>query len=132
MTIGVSDGHIGLVVGRGGRNILEISQVLTPPPQHFLLAFCARGIDIIQVHECHSIRCIIILQSKALSSYRLAEPELRYQIEEISCPEPLTGTEVLLVNPFLLWVCKFFMVTVAYLILQESNNYGVTKGDPHR
>ncbi|CAK9317000.1 protein BTR1 [Benincasa hispida] len=26
LTIGVSDGHIGLVVGRGGRNILEISQ----------------------------------------------------------------------------------------------------------
>ncbi|KAF7820204.1 Protein BTR1 [Senna tora] len=27
MTIGVADGHIGLVVGRGGRNIIEISQV---------------------------------------------------------------------------------------------------------
>ncbi|KAF5729453.1 Binding to TOMV RNA 1L (long form) isoform 6 [Tripterygium wilfordii] len=27
MTIGVSDSHIGLVVGRGGRNIMEISQV---------------------------------------------------------------------------------------------------------
>ncbi|XP_021897819.1 protein BTR1 isoform X2 [Carica papaya] len=27
VTIGVADGHIGLVVGRGGRNIMEISQV---------------------------------------------------------------------------------------------------------
>ncbi|KAE8700124.1 Protein BTR1 [Hibiscus syriacus] len=27
ITIGVSDGHIGLVLGRGGRNIMEISQV---------------------------------------------------------------------------------------------------------
>ncbi|XVF23476.1 hypothetical protein REPUB_Repub13aG0042200 [Reevesia pubescens] len=27
VTIGVSDGHIGLVLGRGGRNIVEISQV---------------------------------------------------------------------------------------------------------
>ncbi|XP_023879652.1 protein BTR1 isoform X2 [Quercus suber] len=27
MTIGVADGHIGLVVGRGGRTIMEISQV---------------------------------------------------------------------------------------------------------
>ncbi|XWS56368.1 hypothetical protein CRYUN_Cryun09bG0080000 [Craigia yunnanensis] len=27
VTIGVSDGHIGLVLGRGGRNIMEISQV---------------------------------------------------------------------------------------------------------
>lgn len=27
LTIGVADGHIGLVVGRGGRNIMEISQV---------------------------------------------------------------------------------------------------------
>ncbi|MBA0600357.1 hypothetical protein Gorai_006545, partial [Gossypium raimondii] len=26
ITIGVSDGHIGLVLGRGGRNIMEISQ----------------------------------------------------------------------------------------------------------
>ena len=27
VTIGVADGHIGLVVGRGGRTIMEISQV---------------------------------------------------------------------------------------------------------
>ncbi|KAJ0047000.1 hypothetical protein Pint_05942 [Pistacia integerrima] len=27
VTIGVADEHIGLVVGRGGRNIMEISQV---------------------------------------------------------------------------------------------------------
>ncbi|KAL1295005.1 protein BTR1 isoform X2 [Arachis duranensis] len=27
LTIGVADGHIGLVVGRGGRNIMDISQV---------------------------------------------------------------------------------------------------------
>ncbi|KAI9098401.1 hypothetical protein K1719_025026 [Acacia pycnantha] len=27
LTIGVADGHIGLVVGRGGRNIMEISQI---------------------------------------------------------------------------------------------------------
>lgn len=27
LTIGVADEHIGVVVGRGGRNILEISQV---------------------------------------------------------------------------------------------------------
>lgn len=27
VTIGVADDHIGLVVGRGGRNIMEISQV---------------------------------------------------------------------------------------------------------
>lgn len=27
MTIGVADEHIGLVVGRGGRNLMEISQV---------------------------------------------------------------------------------------------------------
>ncbi|KAJ7974984.1 RNA-binding protein Nova-1 [Quillaja saponaria] len=27
VTIGVADGHIGLVVGRGGRNIMEISQI---------------------------------------------------------------------------------------------------------
>jgi len=27
MTMGVADEHIGLVVGRGGRNIIEISQV---------------------------------------------------------------------------------------------------------
>lgn len=27
LTIGVADEHIGLVVGRGGRNIMEISQV---------------------------------------------------------------------------------------------------------
>lgn len=27
MTIGVADEHIGLVVGRGGRNIMDISQV---------------------------------------------------------------------------------------------------------
>jgi len=27
MTIGVADEHIGLVVGRGGRNISDISQV---------------------------------------------------------------------------------------------------------
>lgn len=27
MTIGVADDHIGAVVGRGGRNIMEISQV---------------------------------------------------------------------------------------------------------
>lgn len=27
MTIGVADEHIGLVVGRGGRNIMEITQV---------------------------------------------------------------------------------------------------------
>lgn len=27
MTIGISDDHIGFVVGRGGRNIMEISQV---------------------------------------------------------------------------------------------------------
>lgn len=27
MTIGVADEHIGLVVGRGGRNLMDISQV---------------------------------------------------------------------------------------------------------
>lgn len=27
ITLGVADEHIGLVVGRGGRNILEISQI---------------------------------------------------------------------------------------------------------
>lgn len=27
VTIGIADEHIGLVVGRGGRNIMEISQV---------------------------------------------------------------------------------------------------------
>lgn len=27
MTIGVSDEHIGLVLGRGGRNIMEITQM---------------------------------------------------------------------------------------------------------
>lgn len=27
VTIGVADEHIGLVVGRGGRNIMDISQV---------------------------------------------------------------------------------------------------------
>ena len=27
VTIGIADGHIGLVVGRGGRTIMEISQV---------------------------------------------------------------------------------------------------------
>lgn len=27
VTIGVSDSHIGFIVGRGGRNIMEISQV---------------------------------------------------------------------------------------------------------
>ena len=27
MTIGVADEHIGLVVGRGGRNLMEITQV---------------------------------------------------------------------------------------------------------
>lgn len=27
LTIGVADEHIGFVVGRGGRNIMEISQV---------------------------------------------------------------------------------------------------------
>lgn len=27
VTIGVADGHIGFVVGRGGRNIMEIGQV---------------------------------------------------------------------------------------------------------
>lgn len=27
VTIGIADDHIGLVVGRGGRNIMEISQV---------------------------------------------------------------------------------------------------------
>lgn len=27
VTLGVADEHIGLVVGRGGRNIMEISQV---------------------------------------------------------------------------------------------------------
>jgi transcription antitermination factor NusA-like protein len=29
VTIGIADDHIGLVVGRGGRNIMEISQVYT-------------------------------------------------------------------------------------------------------
>lgn len=28
MTIGIADDHIGLIVGRGGRNIVEISQVI--------------------------------------------------------------------------------------------------------
>lgn len=31
LTIGVADEHIGLVVGRGGRNIIEISQVFQWP-----------------------------------------------------------------------------------------------------
>ena len=31
LTIGVADEHIGLVVGRGGRNIMEISQVCQWP-----------------------------------------------------------------------------------------------------
>lgn len=30
MTIGVADEHIGLVVGRGGRNLMEITQVNMP------------------------------------------------------------------------------------------------------
>lgn len=27
VTVGVADEHIGIVVGRGGRNIMEISQI---------------------------------------------------------------------------------------------------------
>lgn len=37
MTIGVADEHIGLVVGRGGRNIVEISQVRN---QYLIGSFC--------------------------------------------------------------------------------------------
>lgn len=32
VTIGVADEHIGAIVGRGGRNIMEISQVRPIPP----------------------------------------------------------------------------------------------------
>ncbi|KAG6535957.1 hypothetical protein ZIOFF_000990 [Zingiber officinale] len=38
VTIGIADEHIGAVVGRGGRNIMEISQVL-PSPCAFNLCF---------------------------------------------------------------------------------------------
>jgi len=31
VTIGVADEHIGLVLGRGGRNIMEITQVFGNP-----------------------------------------------------------------------------------------------------
>ena len=37
VTIGVADEHIGIVVGRGGRNIIEISQV--PDKAGFLFWF---------------------------------------------------------------------------------------------
>jgi RNA-binding protein Nova len=54
VTIGVADEHIGLVVGRGGRNIMEISQVfiqqtihiffvLLPPLMHSTLFWQTSG-----------------------------------------------------------------------------------------
>jgi hypothetical protein len=39
VTIGVADEHIGLVVGRGGRNIMEISQVFILQMIHIILDY---------------------------------------------------------------------------------------------
>lgn len=39
VTIGVADEHIGAVVGRGGRNIMEITQVCLIMPFSFILRF---------------------------------------------------------------------------------------------
>jgi len=40
VTIGVADEYIGLVVGRGGRNIMEISQVFIQQMIHVILYYC--------------------------------------------------------------------------------------------
>lgn len=40
ITIGIPDEHIGIVVGRGGRNIMEMSQVCIYFHSSFCLVHC--------------------------------------------------------------------------------------------
>lgn len=49
VTIGIPDEHIGIVVGRGGRNIMELSQVCKRSQISFWLVLCTYAPFLLQL-----------------------------------------------------------------------------------
>ncbi|KAL5569479.1 hypothetical protein UlMin_026054 [Ulmus minor] len=80
LTIGVADGHIGLVVGRGGRNIMEISQasgarIKISDRGDFLSGTSDRKVTITGSQRAIRAAESMILQKVAYASERVAEME---------------------------------------------------------